>query len=354
MLSFRVARPRLRSASSSFLPRTYFSTFPRKRPVLSSAFGKKIAAGCAITVPGLWYLINSRADVTPEEVTQDNVTHDAVAHNDVVKDDVVKDDVPQGDVTQSDVAYGNMTLKNIPYLESPPTDHWDVEPGPSKEQVTSILSQGAYSFPVTDLEGVVRYDGAQLASNSPCEDHFIHGKLPSLWNDGRDWMAWGVFDGHVGGQTAELLKEKLLPFVRHSLNQVKHYPDEEWGPEELIQYAIMTGFQNLDDSIIETALVTSQSEESLPEKVKRLAPAFSGSYALLSLYDPSRNTLHVAFTGDSRAVLGLQRPDGKWEALPVSVDQNGFNEEEVARIYNQHPGEDNIVDQERVLGLGVS
>ncbi|PWY89657.1 protein serine/threonine phosphatase 2C [Aspergillus sclerotioniger CBS 115572] len=302
MLPFRVARTRLCVTPQSLLPRTYFST--KRRP--SSSTLKKVAVGCAITVPALWYLIHAR-----------------------------------------------MVLDDAPYLQDPPTDHWDVEPSPYKDQVTSILSQGSYVAPVQNVPGVVRYDGAQVASNNPCEDYFIHGKFPSPWNDGNQWMAWGLFDGHGGGHTAELLKEKLLPFVRHSLNQVERSPDGRMVPEELIQHAIMKGFQNLDNSIIETALSTSQSERLLQEKVKRLTPAFSGSCALLSLYDPSAKTLHVACTGDSRAVLGSLGTDGKWEATPLSVDQTGFNEEEAARIHDEHPGE-NVVVQGRVLGFGTS
>ncbi|KAL4866854.1 hypothetical protein BDV12DRAFT_172368 [Aspergillus spectabilis] len=68
---------------------------------------------------------------------------------------------------------------------------------------------------------VSRYDGAQSASNNPCEDRFAHGKFPSPWHGGNQWLAWGVFDGHSGVQPAESLKRQLLPFVRHGLGQMK-------------------------------------------------------------------------------------------------------------------------------------
>jgi pyruvate dehydrogenase phosphatase len=111
---------------------------------------------------------------------------------------------------------------------------------------------------------------------------------------------------------------------------------------------------NLDDSIIKTALGTSQSQESLQEKVKKLAPAYSGSCALLSMYGSITGTLHVACTGDSRAVLGQQKLDGKWEAMPLSVDQTGKNKEEIARLYKEHPNEEDIIRNGRVLGIAVS
>lgn len=114
-------------------------------------------------------------------------------------------------------------------------------------------------------------------------------------------------------------------------------------PEEFNQRAISDGFVNLDGSIIKSASRVAQSEEPLKNKVKKLAPAWSGSCALLSLYDPVTSTLHVACTGDSRAVLGQRGPGGKWEAIPLSVDQTGRNNEEIARICKEHPGEGDII-----------
>ena len=163
-----------------------------------------------------------------------------------------------------------------------------------------IISQEAYSFLLRNVAGISRYDDAQLASNTPCEDRFIHGKFSSPWNGGNQWIAWAVLDGHAGWQTADLLKKQLLPFVRRSLSQVKPASKDESVPEEVFQRAIMKGFVNLDDSIIKTALETSQSKESLQDKLKKLAPAYAGSCALLSMYDSVTSTLHVACTGDSR------------------------------------------------------
>ncbi|KAK4862030.1 hypothetical protein LT330_003168 [Penicillium expansum] len=246
------------------------------------------------------------------------------------------------------------TRDDVPRFEGPLAEHLAPEPGPSKEDVTHILSKQAYSFQVKNVAGVNRYDGAQLASNSPCEDRFIHGKFSSPWNENGQWMSWAVFDGHSGWQTADLLTKQLLPFVRRRLIEAKPPPNDEPVPDEWVQSAIIKGFVDLDDSIIQTAPDTSKSEQSFQDKVKKLAPAFAGSCALLSLYDPITSTLHVACTGDSRAVLGQKGSDGKWEAIPLSVDQTGSNEEETARISKEHPGEENIAKGGRVLGLMVS
>ena len=243
---------------------------------------------------------------------------------------------------------------DVPIFERPPSQHLIIEPGPSKDEVTRILSQDAYSFRVKGLSGVDRYDGTQLGSNALCEDRFTHGKFSSPWKDGNQWMAWAVFDGHAGWDTAHLLENQLLAHVRHSLTQVKSTVNAESVPDHIAQQAIAQAFVNLDDSIIKTAMDVAKSKAPLQDKIKRLAPAHAGSCALLSLYDPISRNLHVACTGDSRAVLGQKGADGKWEAIPLSVDQTGDNEEEIARINKEHPGEENIVKDGRVLGMMVS
>ncbi|KAE8350092.1 phosphatase 2C-like domain-containing protein [Aspergillus coremiiformis] len=223
----------------------------------------------------------------------------------------------------------------------------------SQDEVTRIISEEAYSVRVENVAGVRRYDGAQLPANSPCEDRFMHEKFASPWRDGREWMAWAVFDGHSGWQTAELLEEQLLPFVRDSLGRV--VSSEESGSAELVARAIVRGFVDLDDSIIKTTLdEVSRSNESFRVRVERLAPAYAGSCALLSIYDSATGTLHVACTGDSRAVLGQKGPDGTWEVVPLSVDQTGSNKEEVDRLRREHRGEEHLVQNGRVLGLMVS
>ncbi|KAJ5345599.1 protein serine/threonine phosphatase 2C [Penicillium brevicompactum] len=312
-MSLGATRTRLRVGTISSLGARPKNSYSTKGSGSGSGSGSNlmryVTAAGVVGTPSLWWLANTRDDATREDA---------------------------------------------PYIKDPPAEHWSVEPGPSRDQVTRIISKGAYSFLARDVAGVSRYDGAQLASNSPCEDQFTHGILPSPWKGGNKWMAWAVFDGHSGLQTSELLKKQLMPFVRHSLSQIQPTSIESPVPDELVQRAIIKGFLNLDDSIVKTALITSQSQESLQEKVKKLAPAYSGSCALLSMYDSTTGTLHVACTGDSRAVLGQQKPDGKWEAMPLSVDQTGKNKEEIARLHREHPGEEDIIRNGRVLGIAVS
>ncbi|KAM0415851.1 hypothetical protein ACHAPT_013211 [Fusarium lateritium] len=246
------------------------------------------------------------------------------------------------------------TDDDAPSLAGSPTTHMFAEPGPSRDEVTRMLSQQAYSFRVRNVPGVVRYDGTQLGANLPCEDRFAHGKFPSPWNDGNQWMALGVFDGHAGWQTADLLEKQLLPHVQQTLSQLKPASIGKAVSDEDVQRAITSAFLDFDNLIIKTALDTAQSTEPLQDKIKKQAVAYAGSCALVSLYDPSTSNLHVACTGDSRAVLGQKGADGKWEAIPLSVDQTGENKEEIARLTKEHPGEEHVVKDGRVLGMMVS
>ncbi len=121
-------------------------------------------------------------------------------------------------------------------------------------------------------------------------------------------------------------------------------------PQDAIEAAIKVGFTRLDDEIVHQS-----AEKVLKQKSKRvaaelLAPALSGSCALLSFYDSRSKLLRVACTGDSRAILGRRSASGKWTATALSVDQTGSNPEEEARIRRLHPGEEYVVRNGRVLG----
>lgn len=77
----------------------------------------------------------------------------------------------------------------------------------------------------------------------------------------------------------------------------------------------------------------------------------------MALYEPGTATLHVAGTGDSRAVLGRRRHNEgeEWASIPLSVDHTGHNLDEVARINAEHPDEDHLFSAAgRLLGSEVT
>jgi pyruvate dehydrogenase phosphatase len=81
-----------------------------------------------------------------------------------------------------------------------------------------------------------------------------------------------------------------------------------------------------------------------------LAPALSGSCALLAFYDSSSQDLRIACAGDSRAVMGRRGPSGKWVATALTEDQTGGTPSEIERLQKEHPGEPYVVRNGRILG----
>lgn len=121
-------------------------------------------------------------------------------------------------------------------------------------------------------------------------------------------------------------------------------------PPEAVDAAIKKGFTRLDDEIVHQSVQEVFKSNSRNLAAELLAPALSGSCALLSFYDSSTGLLRVACTGDSRAVLGRRTSNGKWSALPLSVDQTGANPDEESRLRKMHPGEEHVVRNGRIFG----
>ncbi|RKO85293.1 phosphatase 2C-like domain-containing protein [Blyttiomyces helicus] len=67
-------------------------------------------------------------------------------------------------------------------------------------------------------------------------------------------------------------------------------------------------------------------------------PAFAGACHIVAHVEG--DTLHVANSGDCRAVLGVRGRDGVWETVALSEDHQPSRASEFARIVAEHPGED--------------
>ncbi|ATY64282.1 phosphatase 2C [Cordyceps militaris] len=109
---------------------------------------------------------------------------------------------------------------------------------------TRILSQDAYSVTLDGL-GIKQAYGAQLPSNSPCEDRYNRAQSVPLWQDEK-WVGVTIFDGHNGCQTAEHLEKELLKAVQAKLNTL----EPESRNDEAIQHAIQATFTEVDKAII--------------------------------------------------------------------------------------------------------
>lgn len=278
-----------------------------------------------------------------------------------------------------------------PVLAAVPPDHGYV-PILSPRQITACLSQleTANSGALPPGQAVEGYASNQLGSNAPCEDRRRHARL--LHEPGH---LFAVFDGHGGHACAQAVSERLLHYVAvslqppHLLERYAHaLKHDESGVELLRAYtspgdyrtraaAAGTGRNAIKRFVTEQLSTCYEEEpaavdealaqafvrldqdlgsECLPSTgssldVEALDAALSGACACVALV--RGNELHVSNVGDTRAVLGHQRPgDGVWEAVPLSTDQNTDNAEEVARLRAEHPASEGtwILRNNRLLG----
>jgi pyruvate dehydrogenase phosphatase len=167
-----------------------------------------------------------------------------------------------------------------------------------------------------------------------------------------------------GVETAIVLREWLPRYVYYALEDARNrlHPVPESQSAEAaddltsgeIDQAIRDAFMLLDRDMIEGGAEAIDGYRFLNDAMTEIAPSYSGSCALLTLYDPERQRLKVACTGDSRAVLGRRNAAGEWEAQALSVDQTGYNEDEASRISREHPGEPDVIKDGRVLGMALT
>jgi len=230
------------------------------------------------------------------------------------------------------------------------------------DQATAKLRKNEESWLVGRGQGVVRYDVVQIPSNSPIEDDHaekiieVPSNLAATDNgaSASDWMFWGVFDGHSGWVTSAKLRQTLISYVARELNTTYKSAVEDpalhFPSPDAIDRAIKTGFTKLDNEIVHESVKKVRKAQSKIAAAELLAPALSGSCALLSFYDSRSKLLRVACTGDSRAILGRRGPNGKWTVTPLSEDQTGGTTSEAERLRREHPGEPNVVRNGRILG----
>lgn len=157
-----------------------------------------------------------------------------------------------------------------------------------------------------------------------------------------------------GWTTSAKLRQTLVSFVARELNDTYRNAIADSAAKfpspEAIDIAIKKGFIKLDNEICHESVQKASRMKSKRMAVELLAPAYSGSCALLSFYDSRTNMFRVACTGDSRAVLGRRGSSGKWTATALSEDQTGGTPSEDIRLRAEHPGEEYVTHKGRILG----
>ena len=217
--------------------------------------------------------------------------------------------------------------------------------------VDASIVQASNSITFQAAGDTVRIDSINISSN-PEDGEDVMSVATSSLNGEPMWLMPFILDGHAGVETANAIGHNLVNYlIRHMLVVSPH--DLPYADPSVLDEVIKEAFLELDQDIMDEAALALRSTEA--SAISALAPAFAGSCALLSYYDPHRRMWKTACTGDSRAVLGrFSEETGKWEAIALSQDQTGHNESEVSRLQREHPNEPEMVEDGRVLGLAVT
>lgn len=216
------------------------------------------------------------------------------------------------------------------------------------------IREQAHSFVFDAQEGSGRVDLVRVTSNNPTEDEWDVRVGAGVGGDSKTLFV-GVYDGHAGWATSAVLRRALIPRVSNALANLNSL-----AADQIVNDTIKQVFTEIDNQITENAIaaVKAGAEPVSAEIIAAIAPAISGSCALLSIYDTKTSSIRTAVTGDSRAVLGTWSPEAKaFSAQALSKDQTGFNQDEVNRVAELHPGEkQQILDPNsgRLFGLAIT
>lgn len=205
----------------------------------------------------------------------------------------------------------------------------------SAEDIAERLRKNERSETVTKPSCVSYYTSSSLGSNWPNEDRHSSHVMNST-----NTLLFGVYDGHSGWQVAELLSERLAPYVALSMDRDGILSDTSANMGESLKKA----FVSLDGDIGSKCLdlVGREADSHVAQT------AAAGACAVVATI--RANELTIANTGDCRAVLAVRQPNGMgYKAIQLTQDQDADNPDEVKRLIAEHPGEAHTVIQRKRL-----
>lgn len=233
-----------------------------------------------------------------------------------------------------------------------------------------------------NTSSVRSFDANQLSSNIPIEDRICVARCRFTTG-----MLFGVFDGHGGPDIAEIVSQRLFDYIALTLLPVsilkelvesntnfcgkltETFTDISLSPKlerihntSLRRYAIEIlesqgesfDFQ-MQDALSQAFLkldgdLSREIQEMAPRDMEMLAMAIMGACACVAHIDGSH--LHLATSGDCRAVLGILSDANKWICKPLGSEHNTDNVDEMRRVLSEHPKSEmnTVIKNERLLG----
>ncbi|KAJ2779963.1 [Pyruvate dehydrogenase [acetyl-transferring]]-phosphatase 1, mitochondrial [Coemansia javaensis] len=216
----------------------------------------------------------------------------------------------------------------------------------TEEEAAAVLRQNQQHWRDAHSTGMDIYTD-QVASNPRIEDYATWMPLGVGTEEGLDRptrIMFGVFDGHSGHQCAEQLALRLGPKLDELLK------NNNGLAKDAVPAALAEAFTRMDHELVYEAAEKYRSAPSEGGMDELLAPALAGSCGVVAVVDTEAREVTVANVGDSRAVLGMRLPDGRWRAVPLSVDQTARNPLEAERVRAEHPGEPRALKYNRIVG----
>ncbi|KAJ3829322.1 protein serine threonine phosphatase 2C [Lentinula raphanica] len=245
---------------------------------------------------------------------------------------------------------------------------------PNRDFTYYLLTEEEASTEISRLSapgissGRVHTASLQPNREKPSQDRFITEE----WDLGERgiWKFRAVFDGHAAGdETVDYVFSTLPHKIRSALTALSDINTEEVS--SLLRENISATDDSIKQGVLELFPSSTYLEQLSDEEIRaivndrptsdsqayagrgphnmKVTRAMRGTTVLIVLISPEGG-IWTASLGDCQAVLG-QKQSSTWTTTILSANHNAAEPSEVARVRSEHPGEENVVDKNRVLGL---
>ncbi|KII92337.1 hypothetical protein PLICRDRAFT_103299 [Plicaturopsis crispa FD-325 SS-3] len=237
------------------------------------------------------------------------------------------------------------------------------------------LSGSALTAELTRLAEAKTIGETDCVTIQPCpnpEERSQDRYAVSEWDiAGGKWAFSAIFDGHGGEETANFAVAALPLFIESSLSAAFSTAGSKKLDYAEISGVLSKAIIDFDDRIGKavqdifpggevalSALTDDEIRAVINDQATggknsiKVLRAMRGSTVLVTLIDPKKENLWVASCGDCQAILGVKAKGkpGDWTTSVLSSNHNGADPVEAERIRSEHPGEEECVLRNRVLG----